>query len=209
MKHLIINADDFGYSYGVNKGIIEAHTNGVVTSTSVLVDAVAAHEAVDLKQFPNLSVGLHFAVSDLTNVQAEFDRQIGKFISIIGVKPTHLDTHKIHTTEPAFREVLTKYATENKIPVRDFGYAKFINIFFASNPDDDVSVDRLKLAIDAATDEYNEIMCHVGYADDYILEHSSYNAQRERELHSVCDPDVRKYIQEKGLELINWKSVVA
>ncbi len=47
-RYLIVNADDFGYSYGINKGIIEAHTKGIVTSTSVMVDSIAAHEAVNL-----------------------------------------------------------------------------------------------------------------------------------------------------------------
>ena len=48
MSFLIVNADDFGYSFSINKGIIEAHTKGIVTSTSVMVDAIAAKEAKDL-----------------------------------------------------------------------------------------------------------------------------------------------------------------
>ena len=44
-RRLIMNADDFGISPGVNAGIIEAHERGIVTSASLMVrwpDAVAA-----------------------------------------------------------------------------------------------------------------------------------------------------------------------
>lgn len=207
MKYLIVNADDFGYSYSVNKGIIEAHTNGIVTSTSVMVDAIAADEAKELTNYPNLSIGLHFELKEIKNGQAELDRQIAKFVSIIGAKPDHVDTHKKHTTEPGIKEVLQTYAKQNKVPVRDLGYAKFIDLFFGFHSNGDVSVSRLKKAIDEATDEYNEIMCHVGYSDDYLRKHSSYNDPREQELASVCSLEIKQYIQGKGLVLINWKGL--
>lgn len=95
MKYLIVNADDFGYSYSINKGIIEAYTNGIVTSISVMVDAIAAHEAKDLTKFPDLSIGLHFEVKEIMNVKAELERQIDKFVAIVGKNPDHIDTHNI------------------------------------------------------------------------------------------------------------------
>lgn len=209
MKHLIVNADDFGYSYGINKGIIEAHTKGIVTSTSVMVDAIAAHQAKDLTEFPDLSIGLHFEVKEIVNVQAELDRQIEKYVSIVGREPDHVDSHKKHTTTEGIKEVLEAYAAKNNIPVRDFGNAKYIDIFFGFHSNGDVSVDQLKRAIDLATDDYNEIMCHVGYTDDYLREHSSYNDPREQELASICDPAIKQYIAEKGLELCNWRQINA
>ena len=44
-RHLIVNADDFGYSRGVNRGIIEAHERGIVTSASLMVKQPASEEA--------------------------------------------------------------------------------------------------------------------------------------------------------------------
>ena len=64
-RFLIINADDFGYSYSINKGVIEAIENGIVTSTSIMVDAIAADEAKDLTKYPNLSIGLHFELKEV------------------------------------------------------------------------------------------------------------------------------------------------
>lgn len=206
-RSLIVNADDFGYSFSVNRGIIEAHTKGIVTSTSVLVDSVAAHEASELVRFPELSIGLHFELKDLSHVQAELDRQVEAFISIVGVPPDHIDTHKKQPTTEGIKEVLLEYSKLNKITIRAFGYAKYIDSFFGFHSGGDVSVSRLKKAIDEATDECNEIMCHVGYSDDYLREHSSYNDPREQELRSVCDPTIKAYIHEKGLTLSNWKTV--
>lgn len=207
MKYLVVNADDFGYSPGVNKGIIEAHQKGIVTSTSVLVDHIAANEAKGLSAFTDLSVGLHFEVKELVNLQAELERQVEKFVSIIGRKPDHLDTHKIHTTTPGMREYVLAYAKEHHIPARDLGYAKFIDLFFGMNPAGGVSVEHLKRAINEATDEYNELMCHVGYADDYIREHSSYSTQREAELKAICDPAVKEHLKQQQIELITWRDV--
>ena len=63
-KYLIINADDFGLSEGVNKGIIDAHLNGVLTSTTMLVGGKFFGEAVDLaKKYPSLKVGIHLALT--------------------------------------------------------------------------------------------------------------------------------------------------
>ncbi len=59
-KRLIVNADDFGLSPGVNRGIAEAHRRGIVTSTTLLVNQPAAKAAWELaQQLPQLGVGLH------------------------------------------------------------------------------------------------------------------------------------------------------
>jgi len=63
LKHLIINGDDFGYSTEVNQAIIQAHTKGILTSTSLMVTAEAFEEAVTLaKANPTLAVGLHLVL---------------------------------------------------------------------------------------------------------------------------------------------------
>ena len=65
MKRLIINADDFGWSEGVNRGIVEAYRNGIVTSTTVLANGTAFDGAVQLaRQERRLGVGVHLNLSD-------------------------------------------------------------------------------------------------------------------------------------------------
>lgn len=61
---LIVNADDFGLSKGQNYGIIEACNNGLVTSTTALVNGAAIHHAVELSRgVPDLAVGMHFVLT--------------------------------------------------------------------------------------------------------------------------------------------------
>jgi hopanoid biosynthesis associated protein HpnK len=62
---LIINGDDFGYSEAVNRAIVLAHREGVLTSCSLMVNERAARQAVELaKSNPGLAVGLHLALVD-------------------------------------------------------------------------------------------------------------------------------------------------
>ncbi|HZO87802.1 MAG TPA: hopanoid biosynthesis-associated protein HpnK [Chthonomonadaceae bacterium] len=60
MKHLIINADDFGYSARVNAAVLRAHREGVLTSASLMVAEAGWREAVAIaRRTPTLGVGLH------------------------------------------------------------------------------------------------------------------------------------------------------
>lgn len=211
MRYLIVNADDFGYTPGVNRGIIDAHTRGIVTSTSVMVDGVAALEAADLALFDNLSVGLHFVASGTSDFTAELERQVDVFMQITGKAPDHIDTHKMQSTDhPVVEEVLRGYSRTKHVPVRRLGTVKYINSYFGMRGDGDLSVDALKLAIDAATDSYNELMCHVGYSDEQLRTISSYNDMREQELAAITDPSIRRYVDNQpDLELITWKQVTS
>jgi predicted glycoside hydrolase/deacetylase ChbG (UPF0249 family) len=65
LKNLIVNADDLGWSEGVNRGIAEAHRHGIVTSTSLLANGPAFVLAVELaRTTPGLGVGVHLNLSD-------------------------------------------------------------------------------------------------------------------------------------------------
>ena len=64
-RNLIVNADDFGWTAGVNRGIAEAHRNGIVTSASLLANREAFAEAVELARTSRgLGVGVHLNLND-------------------------------------------------------------------------------------------------------------------------------------------------
>jgi predicted glycoside hydrolase/deacetylase ChbG (UPF0249 family) len=65
LKNLIVNADDLGWTEGVNRGIAEAHRKGLVTSTSLLANGPAFTSALDVARVnPELGVGVHLNLSD-------------------------------------------------------------------------------------------------------------------------------------------------
>jgi len=74
MKNLIVNADDLGWTRGVNRGIGEAHQNGIVTSTSLLANGEAFQDGVETAQdLPRLGVGVHLNLSDGKPVAPELN----------------------------------------------------------------------------------------------------------------------------------------
>src|SRR3989442_12181882 len=64
VKRLIVNADDFGRSAGVDRGILRAHREGIVTSTTFMANAPRADEAAALaRATPTLDVGVHLVLT--------------------------------------------------------------------------------------------------------------------------------------------------
>jgi hopanoid biosynthesis associated protein HpnK len=65
VRRLIVNADDFGFTAGINRAIIESHTHGIVTSATLMANGRAFEGAVHLaKTVPRLSVGCHIVLID-------------------------------------------------------------------------------------------------------------------------------------------------
>ena len=65
MKNLIVNADDLCWTEGVNRGIVDAFRNGIVTSTSLLANGAAFASGVDAARIaPGLGMGVHLNLSD-------------------------------------------------------------------------------------------------------------------------------------------------
>jgi chitin disaccharide deacetylase len=92
MKRLIVNADDFGLSRGVNRAIVECHQLGIVTSATLMANSSAFDDAVELsKENPRLAIGCHVTLMDgepllpptqvasLLRDGREFYRTIGDF----------------------------------------------------------------------------------------------------------------------------------
>jgi len=65
LKNLIVNADDLGWTDGINRGIVEAFHHGIVTSTSLLPNGAAFAGGVEAaRSAPGLGVGVHLNLSD-------------------------------------------------------------------------------------------------------------------------------------------------
>jgi len=86
-RRLVVNADDFGFSAGVNRGILEAHAAGVVSSVSVLVNTPGWPDARDWLRAMGgaLGVGLHLNLTSgapLTTAPSLTSPRTGRFHSL-------------------------------------------------------------------------------------------------------------------------------
>jgi hopanoid biosynthesis associated protein HpnK len=105
MKYLIVNADDFGLTAGVNRAVIEGHTRGLITSATIMANMPSFDEAVRLaKENPTLGVGLHFnitqgrPVADAPNLSALVNDQ-GEFFGSTEVLAKKLLIGKLRIVE--------------------------------------------------------------------------------------------------------------
>jgi chitin disaccharide deacetylase len=229
-RTLIVNADDFGFSAGVNRGVISAYERGIVTAASLMVRSPAARDAaayVKVNGGPDL--GLHFdlgewvyregaweplyEVTDLRDpisVSAELHRQLAVYRDLLGKDPTHLDSHQhVHLREPAL-SVLLELAGSLGVPLRrcsaDVQYCgNFYGQTEEGSPLPDVlTVDGLIRILSALPPGITELACHPGEGSD---PETMYNTERAVELQVLCDPRVRAAVEETDIELSSFDKI--
>ena len=198
MSRLVVNADDLGYTEEVNRGILEAHERGIVTSTSLMVDGPAAEDGVARARGARLSVGLHAVLDGVRpeGCEAELDRQLARFEELAGARPTHVDSHHHVHREEGVREVFAAFAEREALRARDLSLVHEPRFYGAPA----ITVEHL-LEILATLPGDCELGCHPGYADGL---RSRYVEERETELATLTDPRVRACVEELGIELIGW-----
>lgn len=229
-RQLIVNADDFGLSHGVNHGIIHTYEGGVVTSSSLMVRYPAAREAAAYaRQHASLSVGLHldlgewifqagawiqrYAVvpgDDAASIASEVNRQLEAFVDLMGRPPTHIDSHQhVHQDVPA-RGIVLEAARALCVPVRHFSRCiTYRGDFYGQTAKGDpyhdaLAVESLVHLIHHLAPGVTELGCHPGFADDID---SVYAQEREIELRSLCDPRVIAAVRQAGVRLCSFSDV--
>lgn len=145
---LIVNADDFGLSKGVNYGIIEAYRSGIVTSTTLMVNMPGFSSAVTLaKENPSLGVGIHLVLTAgkpiAKNVPSLIDQKTHDFykkenydekilaadvekeweaqiqrFKETGLSMTHIDSHHHVHMNPKLLPIALKLADKYQVALR-------------------------------------------------------------------------------------------
>jgi predicted glycoside hydrolase/deacetylase ChbG (UPF0249 family) len=227
---LIINADDFGLSPGVNRGIVRAFEEGVVTSASLMVRWPSAAEAARYARAnPGLGVGLHLDLGewafrggrwvriyevvppgDDVAVRVEFRRQVDRFRELVGRDPDHLDSHQHVHREGAACEAASELATRLGVPLRHaLPGIRYCGGFYGQDDEGEpypegVSFENLARLIEGLGPGSTEIACHPG--EDDGLE-TMYRAEREQEVRTLCDPRVRDTVRRAGITLLTFRDV--
>jgi predicted glycoside hydrolase/deacetylase ChbG (UPF0249 family) len=136
-KQLVVNADDFGFTPGVNRGIVDAHRRGILTATTLMANGAAFDDAVRLaRETPTLDIGCHLVLvggerSPLTG--AAYPLTVAKLLAALarreirpyeelaaqvrvilaaGIRPTHLDTHKHTHLAPPVLDAVARVSQE-------------------------------------------------------------------------------------------------
>jgi predicted glycoside hydrolase/deacetylase ChbG (UPF0249 family) len=230
-RYLIVNADDFGLSEAVNRGIIQAHENGIVTSASLMVRYPAASGAVEYaSNHERLAVGLHFdfaewvchngewspryQVVNTDNYQEVFDeaaRQLEAFRKLMRRDPTHLDSHQhFHRNEPV-RTVLQTIARDLCIPLRGFSpHVRHCGDFYGQTGEGEpfpegISIDNLLRILSELPSGASELGCHPGM-DEHLQ--SVYRKERFSELAVLCDSRLRSALVAEKIELRSFKDLL-
>ena len=212
MKYLIVNADDFGASHGINRGIVEAHQRGILTSTSLLIDTPWSQEAASLaRTAPDLSVGLHVHLRttrrewDGDSCHSEILRQWRCFARLMGRPPSHLDAHHNVHRDPRLLPAFLAVARHYGVPLREHSSARYVSRFYGqwggqSHPEQ-ISVEGLLRIVEAdAQGGVTELGCHPGYVDPDFA--TGYATERAIELQTLCDPTLRPALAERQIQLI-------
>jgi chitin disaccharide deacetylase len=217
MKYLIVNGDDFGASHGINRGIMVAHRRGILTSTSLLVNTPWSEEAAGLSQAaPGLSVGLHVDLrNELKETTADTPRrlheelsgQFARFGELVGRAPTHLDSH--HNTHRDARVLphFLEFAQQHGLPLREHSPVRYFSKFYGQwggeTHLEQISVESLARMLEGEVAEgFTELSCHPGYVDS--KNSTGYATEREAELHTLCDPVIRRLLAERSIQLVSY-----
>ena len=231
-RMLIVNADDFGLSPGVNAGVVRAYEEGILTSASLMVRYPAAREAAEYaNQTPDLSLGLHVDLGEWTwrnedwetlyqvvslddpdDVVAEVTRQVESFRRLTGREPTHLDSHQhVHNWDPvvsSFRSLAGRLG----VPLRHYtdGVAYCGDLYGQSTDGtpipDAITVPALIEIIEGLPEGITELACHPGLGGD---SGSTYDHERVQEVEILCDPRVRAALEREHVMLRSFTGMAS
>ncbi len=210
---LVVNADDLAYDPEIDRGILEAHRAGLVTSASAMVDTPFAARA--LGEVPaSLGVGLHAVLApglDVAAAREEIERQLERFLRLRGRAPTHLDTHRHAHAEPAALQALAQVAGARRLPARALDAAMRAALRGAGAQAADHflgdaaarpcwTLDRLLGALGSLREGVTELMCHPGYRPAQAR--TTFGAEREVELRALTDPRAIAAARASGAALV-------
>lgn len=217
-RRLVVNADDLGYDPEIDRGILEAHARGLVTSATAMVETPFA--AAALAAAPaTLGIGLHLVVDPSAGeaeARAALLRQLGTFEALRGAAPTHLDSHKHAHARPGVLAAVAAVAAARGLPVR----AMDASLRAALRGKGVVTTDAflgdaslrpgwteatLLAALAALPAGVTELMAHPGYRP--AVARTSFGVEREEELRALTAPVCRRAVEAGGIELASFASL--
>ncbi|MEX2287737.1 MAG: ChbG/HpnK family deacetylase [Planctomycetaceae bacterium] len=226
-RRLVVNADDFGLSQGVNGGVYHGYHYGIVTSASLMVRWPATREAAAIaRECPRLSVGLHLdlgewayrngqwecvyevvPLDDASAVTDEVNRQIERFQQLTDRNPTHVDSHQHVHRRPEILRLVVDVARRLRVPLRHLSpNVHYCGDFYGQSNTgeslpESISAAALVRLLARLSPGMHELGCHPASFVDF---ETMYRDERIAELSALCDARVRSAIETLGIELCRF-----
>ena len=229
---LVVNADDFGLTRGVNLGIIDAFRFGIVRSTTLMATGEAYDHALELfKENPTLGVGIHLVLTSgypLADGHKTIIDEFGRFYKL----STFEEYHEQFASEEIEREFIAQIEKVLKSGVAPThldshhhvhmlpsiqevmkvlakryslpyrGEMNFTDHFYGS----DLTVHDLEAILEEHKhQEFLEVMSHPAYLDAALNKASAYSQARVREYDILTCARIKNYIYSNKIELINYR----
>jgi predicted glycoside hydrolase/deacetylase ChbG (UPF0249 family) len=218
-RRLIVNADDLGYDPEIDRGILEAHAGGLVTSATALVESPWA--AAALRAAPaSLAIGLHARLdpgSDAATAERDLRRQLALFGALRGEPPSHLDSHQHAHAAPGPFAAVVRVAAELRLPVRALDDAMRAALRRAGLVTADAFLGdaarrpawteaALLEALAGIGEGTTELMAHPGHPPSHAV--TSFGAEREVEWAALRSERARDLVRSAGLRLCSYRDLV-
>jgi chitin disaccharide deacetylase len=231
-RRVILNADDFGYDPSVSRGIVRAMKEGVVSSTTMMVNTPHSEDAAS--QCEGLAIGLHlnlarwpavsrpshdFVERDAATLESAFVcdetlAQLDRLNALVGREATHVDVHKhLHRHATVF-EGLCRAASARGLPVRSIDESMRLALRARGVRTNDVFLGEAGATAWWTPEQFAqtlstlpvegviELMCHPGFAPSVVS--SGYSTQREVELATFCAPEARAVLAASAVTFEAW-----
>lgn len=221
----------YGILSAMERGIVSSTTfmvNGLATELAASIAKrnglnVGLHFNISLfrplTDCPSLTEGGEFVKPknlcgkryDEKEIRKELQAQFDKFCQLMGKLPTHIDSHLYtHQKIAEVAKTVKAFAEEKQLPVRDcatanFPKVKFVDLFKITQNSFSAAEEKLsEVILSQKSETVAEIMVHPAFADDFLLQKSSYNLQRVYEYGAVTSLKVRQLIETLQIQLSGY-----
>jgi len=231
-RALIVNADDFGLSPGVNAGVARAHEDGILTSASLMVRRPAGAEAAAYaRATPSLDLGLHVDLGEWARrqgswtavyevvpidgdpgaVEDEVHAQLARFRELTGGDPTHLDSHQHVHNWKSVTAIFRRVAAQLRVPLRHHTGVRYCGDLYGHDEHGEPIPEAITPAalvdiIHGLKPGITELACHPGIGADTG---SAYDREREQEVEVLCDPRVADALRREGVVLRSFADIAS
>lgn len=172
---------------------------------------------VELRWRPDLFDAYLLRVNP-AEVEKELDAQIQKYVDS-DVELTHLDSNYGFDRDPRILDVEIKLAKKYGVPLRvenpagrkkvlDAGIRspdRYISDWFGAA---NITKENLMNKLSQITDGVTILGCHPGFPDEYVRRSAGYHITRAKEVEVLTDPDVKKFLQKEGIELVSYREIM-